>query len=280
LETQQNVAFLGAGSMAEAMIAGILGKGKFPHSKIIVTNRNNQQRLRKLNTKYGVKAIKREQLNFEEIDILILVTKPKDIEDVLHFLKTKLKPHVLILSAVAGITTSWLEQNMPLGQQVIRIMPNTSSLIGESATAMSPGKNTREQAIFRGKELLSKMGSVYLIEEDKMDIFTGIAGSGPAYFYFLMEQIEKAGNEGGLDIQTVREISAQTMLGAAKMVLQQMESPARLREKVTSPNGTTAAGLAALEKYGGGMAIFQAIRGAAFRSKEISAELQKNKFIR
>jgi pyrroline-5-carboxylate reductase len=95
-----------------------------------------------------------------------------------------------------------------------------------------------------------------------------------------MEQIEKAGNEGGLDIQTVREISAQTMLGAAKMVLQQMESPARLREKVTSPNGTTAAGLAALEKYGGGMAIFQAIRGAAFRSKEISTELQKNKFIR
>lgn len=278
LKTQQNIAFLGAGSMAEAMIAGIVGKEKSPDFQIIVTNRNNQQRLRELETKYGVKAIKREQLNFEELDILIIATKPKDIEDVLNFMKMRLKPHVLILSTVAGIPTSFLEKNMPIGQQVIRIMPNTSSLISESVTAMSPGKNTGEQAIAEGKKLLSKMGSVYLIEEDKIDIFTGIAGSGPAYFYYLMEQIEKAGKEGGLDSQTVREISAQTLLGAAKMVLMQIESPAKLREKVTSPNGTTAAGLAALEKYGGGIAIFQAIKGATSRSKEISTELLKNKF--
>jgi pyrroline-5-carboxylate reductase len=276
LETQQRIAFLGAGSMAEAMIAGIVGKEKLLHSQIIVTNRNNQRRLRGLEIKYGVKAIKREQLNFENLDILIIATKPKDIEDVLDFLKTKLKPHVLILSVVAGITTSYLEENMPIGQQVIRIMPNTSCLISESATAMSPGKNTGEQAILKGKELLKKMGSVYLIEEDKMDIFTGIAGSGPAYFYYLMEQIEREGKEGGLDIQKVREIGAQTLLGAAKMVLQQIESPAKLRERVTSPNGTTAAGLAALEKYGGGIAISQAIRRAASRSKEISTEMQKN----
>jgi pyrroline-5-carboxylate reductase len=277
LETPQNIVFLGAGSMAEAMIAGIVGKEKDPYYQIIVTNRSNQQRLRGLQTKYGIKAIKREQLDFEKINILIIATKPRDIEEVFAFLKRRLKPHVLILSAVAGITTSFLEKNMPMGQQVIRIMPNTSSLISESATAMSPGKNAGEQAILNGKKLLSKMGSVYLIEEDKMDIFTGIAGSGPAYFYYLMEQIEKAGKEGGLDSQTVREISAQTLLGAAKMVLRQIESPAKLREKVTSPNGTTAAGLAALEKYGGGMAIFQAIRGAASRSKEISTEfLKKN----
>lgn len=276
MKTQQNIAFLGAGSMAEAMIAGIVGNEKSPNYQIIVTNRSNQRRLRGLETKYRVKTIKREQLNFEKLDILIIATKPKDIEDVLDFLKAKLKPHVLILSAVAGVTTSFLENNLPIGQQVIRMMPNTSSLISESATAMSPGKNTGEQAILKGKELLSKMGSVYLIEEDKMDIFTGIAGSGPAYFYYLMEQIEKAGKEGGLDSQTVREVSAQTLLGAAKMVLRQIESPAKLREKVTSPNGTTAAGLAALEKYGGGIAIFQAIRGAASRSKEISTEFLKN----
>lgn len=276
MKTQQNIAFLGAGSMAEAMIAGIVGKEKSPNYQIIVTNRSNQRRLRGLETKYRVKTIKREQLNFEKLDILIIATKPKDIEDVLDFLKAKLKPHVLILSAVAGVTTSFLENNLPIGQQVIRMMPNTSSLISESATAMSPGKNTGEQAILKGKELLSKMGSVYLIEEDKMDIFTGIAGSGPAYFYYLMEQIEKAGKEGGLDSQTVREISAQTLLGAAKMVLRQIESPAKLREKVTSPNGTTAAGLTALEKYGGGIAISQAIRGAASRSKEISTEFLKN----
>jgi pyrroline-5-carboxylate reductase len=280
LKTQLNIAFLGAGSMAEAMIAGIVKEGNIPQYQLFVTNRNNKQRLLELKTKYGVNAITREQLNFEEIDILIIVTKPKDIEDVFHFLKTRLKPHVLILSAVAGVKTSWLEENLPTEQQVIRIMPNTSSLICESATAMSPGKNADKQAISRGKELLSTLGSVYLIDEEKMDIFTGIAGSGPAYFYYLMEEIEKAGTNGGLDMETVREISAQTLLGAAKMVLQQKESPAILRKKVTSPNGTTAAGLAALENYGGGMAIFQAIKRAAFRSKEMSTEFQNSKFNR
>jgi pyrroline-5-carboxylate reductase len=277
LKIRQNIAFLGAGSMAEVMIAGIVNKGQMSKCQLFVTNRSNQQRLLDLKAKYGITAIKREQLNFEEIDILILVTKPKDIEEVLHFLKTRLKPHVLILSAVAGITTPWLEKNMPSGQQVIRIMPNTSSQICESATAMSPGKNAGKQAIFRGEKLMNMLGTVYLIDEDKMDIFTGIAGSGPAYFYYLMEQIEKAGKEGGLDILAIREISAQTLLGAAKMVLQQNESPGDLRERVTSPNGTTAAGLAALEKYGGGMAITQAIKGASSRSKEMSRKLQKLK---
>lgn len=275
--TNQKIVFFGAGSMAEAMISGIVYSGKISRSQLIVTNRSNQRRLHELHKNYGITAIKREQLDFDQIDILILAMKPKDVEDALCFLKNRIKPQLLILSAVAGITTDLLEKNLPAGQQVIRFMPNTSSMISESATAMSPGKYASKQEIVRGRELLSNLGAVYLIDEDKMDIFTGIAGSGPAYVYYLMEHIEKAGQDGGFDFETARKIGAQTFLGAAKMIMHQKETPKQLREKVTSPNGTTEAGLEALEKHGGGMAMIQAVKRAAERSEEMSSKLYKQK---
>ena len=126
------------------------------------------------------------------------------------------------------------------------------------------------------KELLECIGEVFVIPEKAMDIFTGIAGSGPAYFYYLMEHMEKEGMKGGLTEDTLRQIIAQTMLGAAKMIQEQGETPTVLRENVTSPNGTTAAGLDALEEYGGGIAISEAIKQATNRSKEISTQLENS----
>lgn len=125
------------------------------------------------------------------------------------------------------------------------------------------------------KELLSSIGQVYVIDEKQMDIFTGIAGSGPAYFYFLMEHIEKAAKEEGLDPEVARAIGAQTIYGAARMMMERDETPTELRENVTSPNGTTAAGLKALEEHGGGTAIMRAVKGASDRSKEMSEQLEK-----
>jgi pyrroline-5-carboxylate reductase len=269
----QTVAFLGAGSMAEAMIAGLVRTEKIPSKQIFVTNRSNQERLQELQQKYMITGKKIVDLDFSEIDIFILAMKPKDVERALHEIKGKVKPGQLVISVAAGISASFIEQHLPKGQPLIRIMPNTSSMIGESATAISPGQNAGPETIKLVKELLSCIGTVFVIEEDQMDIFTGIAGSGPAYFYYLIEYIEKAGKEGGLDADTARQISAQTILGAAKMIMHQNITPAQLRENVTSPNGTTAAGLEALKKHGGGTAIFQAVKGAAERSKEISCQL-------
>lgn len=270
----RKIAFIGAGSMAEAMISGLVQSKKILPEQVIVTNRSNEERLITLENKYGISGIKREKLQFDQIDIFILAMKPKDVENALKGLKGQIKQNQLILSVLAGIPTSYIEQNLHKGQQVVRVMPNTSSTIGESATAISPGHETAAENVKVTQELLQCIGEVYLIEEKDMDIFTGLAGSGPAYFYYLMEHMEKQGVIAGLDVETTRQIIAQTIVGAAKMIQQQDETPTVLREKVTSPNGTTAAGLKALDEHGGGIAISKAVEHATKRSKEISAKIQ------
>lgn len=272
---KKTIAFLGAGSMAEAMISGLVKAEIVPANQIIATNRSNQARLKELEGIYGIRGVKRDDLQFEEVDVFILAMKPKDAERALQSIYDDVKPDQLILSVLAGISTSYMEQNLRAGQQVIRVMPNTSSMIGESATALSPGKQTTRKNVLLATDLLRCIGEVYLINEEKMDIFTGLAGSGPAYFYYLMEHMEKEGQKAGLDTETTRQIIAQTIVGAAKMIQEQDETPTVLRENVTSPNGTTAAGLNALDHYGGGEAISQAVKHASKRSQEISSQLQK-----
>ncbi len=261
--------------MAEGMISGILQSKKLPASQIHVTNHTNHQRLKELQKKYGIQGIKKEALDYQNIDCFILAMKPKDAEAALVSLKPHIQPHQLILSVLAGISISFIENALHENQPVIRIMPNTSSTIGASATAMSEGSSVTADQSETAKQLLRCMGEVYAIEENKMDIFTGIAGSGPAYFYFLMEHIEKAGAEAGLSQKLTREIGAQTLLGAAKMLLESPEDTTVLKDNITSPNGTTAAGLKALEESGGGEAIEQAVKHAAKRSKTISQELKQ-----
>ncbi|MDR0139239.1 pyrroline-5-carboxylate reductase [Metabacillus idriensis] len=270
---EKTVAFLGAGSMAESMISGIVQVGSIPAENIYVTNRSNQLRLEEMNHVYGVNAVKQDALPYEEIDLFILAMKPQGAADALRALKDKVRADQVVISVLAGISTEFMEDHLNMNQQVVRVMPNTSSMIQESATALSPGRHTAMDNVLAVKELLSCMGKVFLIEEEQMDIFTGIAGSGPAYFYYLMEHMEQAGIEKGMDEEMVREIVAQTILGAAKMIMANDEAPESLRKKVTSPNGTTASGLEALRKNNGGKAISQAIHHAAKRSKELNEEM-------
>ena len=268
--------FIGAGSMAEAMISGIIHGQKIPKKYITVTNRSNTDRLSQLANAYGINVVPREKVNLDQYDIIFLAMKPKDAENALQSIRNSLQSHQLIVSVLAGIKTSFIEQNLPMESQVIRIMPNTSSMIGASTTAISPGKHTSDQNLNLCSELLHCIGEVYVIPEDMMDLFTGIAGSGPAYFYYLMEQMEIEAINGGLTEELSRQIIAQTLLGAAKMVQECNETPATLQKNVTSPNGTTAAGLEALITNGGGKAIAKAIKQAAARSKEISSQLEKS----
>ncbi|PTA85828.1 pyrroline-5-carboxylate reductase [Bacillus sp. Nf3] len=273
---QKKVAFIGAGSMAEGMIAGIVRSGQIPLGQIYATNRQNQLRLNELTKQYGIQTAAMDSFPFKEMDMLILAMKPKDAEAALESLKSRIQPHQLIMSVLAGVKLSYIEDMLHEGQPVIRVMPNTSSTIGASATALSAGRYVKNDHMSISEAFLSEVGEVYTIQEEQMDIFTGIAGSGPAYFYFLMERIEEAGEEAGLSKVLSRQIGAQTLLGAAKMLQETEENPSVLREKITSPNGTTAAGLNALDDFGGGEAIKQAVKHAANRSKEISNQ-QKQK---
>ncbi|MDR4888307.1 pyrroline-5-carboxylate reductase [Fredinandcohnia sp. QZ13] len=271
---EKTIAFIGAGSMAEAMISGIVAAGKVPSKQIFVTNRTSTERLQQLESVYKINGLVSQDLPLKSVDIIVLAMKPKDAGTALQSIKDSLQPNQLVLSVLAGITTSYMEQHLPAGQQVIRVMPNTSSMIGESATAISAGSYTTHENMFLAKELLKSIGEVYEISEDQMDVFTGVAGSGPAYIYYLMEHMEATAKKLGLQEKISRDIIAQTIVGAAKMIQQQGETPSTLRENVTSPNGTTAAGLAALEKNGGDKAISQAIKHAAKRSHEISSQLE------
>ncbi|WP_404351611.1 pyrroline-5-carboxylate reductase [Sutcliffiella horikoshii] len=271
------IGFIGAGSMAEAMISGIVASEIIPANNVVVSNRSNINRLMELENKYGVRGVMKQDLNMNELDIIVLAMKPKDIEIALASLKDQLNSSQLLLSVLAGVSTSYMEEGLNPGQPVIRVMPNTSSMIGESATAISAGKHVAMDHIVDTKVILETIGKVYTIEEEQMDVFTGVAGSGPAYFYYLMEHMEKTAKDAGLDEEVTRDVVAQTILGAAKMMQTNNEEPASLRKKVTSPNGTTAAGLEALSENGGGRAISAAIKGAAERSKEISAEKAKEK---
>ncbi|MEI5906623.1 pyrroline-5-carboxylate reductase [Bacillus spongiae] len=269
------VLFLGAGSMAEAMISGIIQTNELPKQNIMVSNRSNQDRLNELEMRYGITSLSSKEIDYSKVDVVVLAMKPKDIATVVQSIKDKLASHTLVLSVLAGVKTSFFEEHLQSGQPVIRVMPNTSSMLQESATAISAGENATAQHTSIARALLSAIGEVYEIQESKMDIFTGIAGSGPAYFYYLMEHIEKTGKEAGLEADLAREIGAQTILGAAKMILEREETPTQLRKNVTSPNGTTAAGLDALKQHGGGEAIAQAVKGATERSKELSQELEE-----
>ncbi|WP_337019373.1 pyrroline-5-carboxylate reductase [Oceanobacillus massiliensis] len=266
----KRIAFLGAGNMAEAIISGFIQSGKLNAEQITVTNRSNNERLSELKDKYGIEAVTKDQLDYKTIDIFILAMKPKDIDGVLEDLHGKITADQLLISVLAGISTSYMEDGLNDRQRVIRVMPNTSSMIQESATAVSPGKFVDMDQLKMAKELMNCIGEAYLIDEDMMDIYTGIAGSGPAYFYKLMEHMEEAGHEAGMDRELARKIGAQTLYGAAKMIMDQEETPAELRRNITSPNGTTAAGLDALDKFGGGKAIEEAVKSAASRSKELS----------
>ncbi len=260
--------------MAEAMISGIVNTRKIPPNQLYVTNRSNVKRLQNLEKVYGINTVTRENLQLDKMDLIVLAMKPKDVLTSLQSIKNYMKPNQLILSVLAGVSTKFLEQHLPSGQQVIRVMPNTSSMIGESATAISAGEQTSPQNIKTAKELLQGIGEVYVIPEEKMDIFTGIAGSGPAYFYYLMEHMEKEGLKAGLPEDITRQIIAQTIVGAAKMIQENSSTPSVLRKKVTSPNGTTEAGLQALSMNGGGKAISSAVKEAANRSREISTGLE------
>lgn len=271
----RNISFIGAGSMAEAMISGLINNAGISPERITAANHSNLERRSELINKYDIQAVSFNELSLKNTDVIILAVKPKQAEEVLQQLKPNLQDHHIILSVLAGISTPFIEEIIGKHLPVIRVMPNTSSMIGESITGISAGKYVKNEDLDLAQELSKAIGKVKIISEQQMDVFTGIAGSGPAYFYYLLEHMEDVAVENGLDREMARDIAAQTLYGASKMVMESDDSPAELRKKVTSPNGTTAAGLDALDENGGGKAIEAAVENAAKRSKTLRKEFEK-----
>lgn len=267
--TGRKIGFLGGGSMAEALITGLLRTGLVAPADIYISDISNQ-RLAELKQKLGVQKAADNQAVVKEADVVILAVKPHVAPLVLKEAAPVAKPGQTFISLAAGVPISLIEDCLAGTVPVIRVMPNTPCLVGEGASAVSAGTHARKENIKIAMAVFNAVGKAVEVPEALLDCVTGLSGSGPAYMYVILEGLIDGAVRLGLPADTARELAAQTMLGSAKMVLETTEHPAKLKNRVTTPGGTTAAGLYALEEGALRAVLMKAVTAATQRSREMS----------
>jgi pyrroline-5-carboxylate reductase len=272
LQHSQRLGFLGAGSIVEAMLSGILKKQLLPADQILITNRSNRDRLHQLSETFGVATHTDKADVIRNADILVLAMKPKDAADACRSYRGLIRRDHIVISVIAGVSTGLIGEWLGVDCPIIRAMPNTSSAVGLSATGIAANTVATDEHLQLATRLFESIGSVYTVAEEELDIVTGLSGSGPAYIYYLVEAMEGAGATAGLSREMARQLTVQTLLGAAQMLIHSSEEPSLLRQKVTSPGGTTQAGLEVLESFRFQQAIASAVLRAAERAKELGAQ--------
>jgi pyrroline-5-carboxylate reductase len=260
------IAIVGAGKIGEALLAGLLKAGRNPDT-LVFTERYDE-RAAELSKRYGVRSRTIAEAAVEA-DVLIVAVKPQDIEPVLIGLAPAIGPKTLVVSVAAGLPTALYERHLPDGQPVVRVMPNTPILVGEAMSAISAGSHATPEHLTIVEDLLSSVGKVVRVPESQQDAVTALSGSGPAYFFFLVEAMIDAGILLGLPRAVSAELIIQSAVGAATMLRDSGEHPTMLREAVTSPGGTTIAAIRELENHAVRAALLSAIEAAAVRSAEL-----------
>lgn len=266
------IGFIGGGAMAEAIIRGLLNRAGLSARNIYV-NDNKNSRASELNRLYGVHAGYGDEAKHDllvKADIIILAVKPQAATKALTFLRDNMHKNTLLISIVAGLTLDKITRI--IGEiPVVRAMPNTPLAIGEGMTAVAGGLYTMEADIAKAKAIFQAGGSVITVDEDELDAVTGLAGSGPAYAFLMLEALADGGVAMGLKRDKALLLAAQTLRGAASMLLadEVIGSPAVQKDKITSPAGTTIAGLRVLEKEGVRSAFIEAVVKASERAREL-----------
>ncbi|WP_029136263.1 pyrroline-5-carboxylate reductase [Nakamurella lactea] len=260
------IAILGAGKIGEALLSGLVSAGRAP-SSLMFTERY-EARCAELTAHYGVPAVGTAEAA-ATADVLVVAVKPQDIEPLLVELAAAITPGTLVVSLAAGLPTALYERHLPAGTPVVRVMPNTALLVGEAMSAISPGSHATDAHLSTVEELLSSVGKVVRVPENQQDAVTALSGSGPAYFFFLVEAMIDAGILLGLPRAVSTDLIIQSAVGAATMLRDSGEHPVALREAVTSPGGTTIAAIRELENHGVRAALLAAIEAAAIRSGEL-----------
>jgi pyrroline-5-carboxylate reductase len=270
MATPLKIGFLGAGKMATALAKGFI-QAKLAGPKQIIAADPYESARNHFLEETGAKATGANAEAAKFADILILATKPDQVAAALaeaHDL-LKAKKNYLLLSIAAGVTISKLENTLPTGARVIRAMPNTPALIGASASAFAPGACATADDAALVKKLLSAVGIAFQVKESLLDAVTGLSGSGPAYVYQFIEALSDGGVASGLPRDIATRLSAQTVLGAARMILETGQHPGVLKDQVASPGGTTIEGLHELEKGKLRGTVMSAVRAATEKSKKL-----------
>jgi pyrroline-5-carboxylate reductase len=265
----QGIAFIGGGNMATALIQGLIATHTARREQLLVSD-VRQEGLVQLRDKYGVRTTLDNRVACNS-DILVLSVKPQTFAGLLPAIAPHLAPSTLVISIAAGVPLRAIEAALPQSR-VVRAMPNTPALVSAGATAIAPGSKATPEDMALATKIFVSVGQVVHVDEAQMDAVTALSGSGPAYVFLLAEALAAAGAELGLAPEIASVLAAQTIYGAGRLLIESHDPPSELRRKVTSPGGTTAAGLAALEARDFAGAVAACLRAANARGAELGKE--------
>lgn len=266
------IAIIGAGKMGEALLSGLLSSGADP-STVLVTEPSEDQAV-EIRKRYAVEVVPAD-VAFKRANTLILAVKPQSMGLLLREVAPLVRNGHLLVSIAAGITTESVERHLATADRqaaVVRAMPNTPALLGKGITAIAAGTHAQEEHLSVAQSLLETVGEVVRVPESSMDTVTALSGSGPAYFYLMVESMIEAGVLEGLPRETAQRLVTETINGASAMLRESGDDAVTLRQNVTSPGGTTAAALRELDRSGFRASVTDAVEAARDRSRQLSRE--------
>ncbi len=268
MQSTRRIGFIGAGNMAEAMIRGLLGHG-FATPERIVASVPRPERAVELRERWGIEVVHDNVEVVRRAEIVVLSVKPQKLLAVLDEIAPEATARQMFVSVAAGAPLEVIEARRGAGARVVRAMPNTAVLVQAGATAIAAGTAASAEDIATVERIFDSVGLTAIVEEHQLDAVTALSGSGPAYAMLILEAMSDGGVRAGLGRRASQLLAAQTLLGAARLVLETSTHPAVLREMVTSPGGTAIAGLHVLESHGVRAALISAIESATRRAREL-----------
>ena len=268
MASKLTIGFLGTGKMATALASGFIRAGLVTSRQVFGSDPVPAARV-SFGKATGARLLSSNAKIAELASVLVLATKPDQTGGVLAEIRDHFTRRYLLISIAAGVPTAKLEAGLPAGARVIRVMPNTPALLGASASGLALGKSATRSDAELALRLFSAVGVAVLLKESLLDAVTGLSGSGPAYVYQFIEALSDGGVASGLPRDVATKLAAQTVLGAAKMVLETGQHPGALKDMVTSPGGTTIEGLHELEKGKLRGTVMSAVRAATEKSRKL-----------
>lgn len=265
----QTIAVIGAGHMAGAMIGGMV-RSKLLPAKGIVASRRNAAALAELQKKWGVRVATDNKKAVAGADVVILAVKPQMAKAVMEELAGHLTKDQLVVSVMAGVTTAAISKALRVDGPVVRAMPNTPCLVDAGATAIAAGARAGERELKLAESIFAAVGLVVTLPETALDAVTGLSGSGPVYIYMAIEAMIDGGVKMGIPRAIAAKLAAQTVFGAAKLVLETGKHPAVLKDEVTTPGGTAITAIHVLESKGLRSVLIDGVEAATKRSQELS----------
>ena len=264
----RTIGFIGAGNMAEALIAGLLHAGLVSAQRLLASDVDGS-RLLALRRSHDIRTTRSNVEVAEQVDVLVLAVEPQILDGVLAEIAAARPAESLIVSVAAGYPIARIARGLSHAERIVRSMPNTPSHVRQGVTAVAYDERLPEEDVAVSRALFESIGKVIRVEERWLDAVTGLSGSGPAYVYLMIEAMADGGVKMGLPRETAELLAAQTVSGAARLILELGEHPGMLKDRVASPGGTSIAGLHELERGGLRAALISAVEAAAQRSQEL-----------